>query len=438
MLQTLARWIGTARGKAVSSVYRLLASFGLYEFRDYESYLEAGSRKLWALYRACDIIAKAVNSTPVKVYRRGSPTPAVIPDLTQLLERYVNQHETLGDILYKSVFHITLTGMAYWLKSEVNLTGNKPKELFALNPGRLKFVLNSQAQITGYTYYSGGKPIALDLDEVIVFKHPHPNNDFLGLGVVEAGENLLTNAINRANYQKAFWKNGACPSGVMILQDQVTDEESWAKAKRAWDAEHGGNGARDADGGLRVGKIGWLTGNWKYERLGLTALEMEDLEKSKYDISQIFMLCGVPLSIAGVESAAAYATAEIDRENFNENTILPLLRLFEATLQSDLIEGFGPNLEIRFDRTRFINLARITRELLPLLQNGVVSPNEVRKAAGYLPVEDDPSMDQRYVTSAMVPMDLAGVANQDQVGQQAQRQVQDFVRKTISQEKENV
>jgi HK97 family phage portal protein len=421
-LAAVCAWVKNAfSGKAMSNVMKLGGTLSFWEWGKYESYLQAGSSKLWASWKACDVVATTVQSTPFTLTRSGSTKPVEVKGLTDLL-RYVNAHETFSDLIYKYVFHMKLCGMAFWLKSEPNVAGNRPLELFSLNPSRVRFVLDQNGFISGYTYFSGGQVLALSLDEVIVFKRPHPNNDFYGLGDMEAGEDMLQDVINRQNYQKAYWKNGAAPSGVMILEESnVTDQQAWDEAKRKWNADYAGKD--------NAGKIGWLTGKFKYERIGLTATEMQDLERSKWNIEQIFMLHGVPLSVAGIREAANYATAEIDDNRFRQYTVYPLVKILQDTLQTDLIEGWGDNLVLTFNISGLVNVAQISKDLTPLFDRGILSPNEMREKM-MMPRIEDPLFDQHFISSALTPIDLAGVANNAKVEAAAQRMVNEFVQKS--------
>lgn len=399
----------------------LLGSFDLTEFKSLQSYLEAGYKKVWASWKACDLVANIVVSTPHTLNRVGSSTPAVVPDLTRLLT-YPNEHQTFGDLLYQTACYLKWVGNAYWLKSESTLGGNRPKELFSLKPTKMRVLTDSSGELVGYRYWrSSGKFVDFDVEDVLHFKRPHPENDYYGIGDVEAGQELFKDILNRVEFQNAFWKNGGAPSGIISLQEGATsDQESWEKQMREMDDKFVGK--------KNAGKFVWLAGKWKFERIGLTGSEMQDLERLMLNTKQIFQLHGVPLSVAGIENAANYATAEVDEMNFRQNTVAPVVKIIQDTIQTDLVAGYGQNLEIRFNLSGLINVQRIMRDFGPLFDRGGMSINELREKAG-LPRLSNPIFDQHYITAAYTPLDLAGIADQGATDRQAQRMIDLFLSK---------
>lgn len=549
---------------------------------DYSSYLQAGSKKLWATWKACDIVAKAVVDTPFAVRRKGSTDPVVQAPLAKLLTS-PNQFETLGDLLYKSVLHIKFTGNAFWYKSQANLNGDRPLEIFGLNPKRMKLSVDKEGIPTGWLLRTHGMDRPFPLDEIIHFRQPHPDNDYYGLGELEAAEPLFKDTLNRNDYGESFWKNGASPSGILILKDRMTDQEAWDKAKRKWADDYGG--ARNA------GKTAWLTGDWSYQQLSLSAADMQDIEKSKLNDERIFLLHGVPLSVAGLREAANYAclpadqsvftpagpikivdlkpgdpiwqwtadgivqdavvriipqpsaqvftiktrtrtlrasdnhpflvvrrtngkgagrasfeasygyvwveakdikrgdvlvtmeqsparqgarawqgfdlsiefmatlpsgigldrvlsientgpepvydlvatgshtfiaeglvvhnTAEIDDLRFRAYTVKPMVKLFEDTLNTDLVAGFGENLEIHFNVAGLVNLSSVVPNCNALFDRGIISVNEYRERVGMPSDPTNPLWDQHFVSAGLVPLELAGIAQADQTQQAA-------------------
>jgi HK97 family phage portal protein len=202
--------------KSVTSIESLFGGLPIHRFGAYEDYLKAGSRKVWATWKATDIVAQTVMDTPMKVQRKGTSTEVKIPDL-QLLMSYPNDGETWADLIYRTVFHIKWTGNGYWLKEGGTLADNsKPTALYNLNPKRMKIVTDTGRRVLGYIYSADGKQLLLDPEEVMHFKRAHPDNDHYGLGDIEAGEPLLNDHINRNKWAQGFWKNGASPSGDLF------------------------------------------------------------------------------------------------------------------------------------------------------------------------------------------------------------------------------
>lgn len=429
-MQWLQKALARIRGQKVTRIEDLFGGIPLHRFTNYESYLMAGTRKVWASWKACDLVAQVVQDTPYKVVRGKSADPITVQGLDKLLTA-PNPHLTFPELLYLSTFHVKLTGNAFWYKSEGRAAdASQPKELWPLNPKKVSVVADKAGlgEITGYLYDRDGAALPLELEEVIHFRRPHPNNQWYGLGDVEASEELFNEHINRDTWRRKFWTNGAAPSGVLICEDIVTDQEEWDKAKKKWQKEYGGS--------ENAGKTAWLTGKWRYEQLGLTAQEMEDLERTKLTVEQIFQVHGVPLSVAGVREAANYATAEIDDQRFRQYTVKPIVkRVFEDTVNTDLVADYGDNLRIVFDVTGLVNFTQVAQSIAPAFDRGWLSINEARQMLGLEPDEENPNWEQHYITGGLTPLELAGAANLAHAGQEAQAVAERFVREVLTKEK---
>jgi HK97 family phage portal protein len=403
--QQLIRLKSGAQVTPIEAVFGgLLAGLSLEELNSFETYLKAGSKKIWATWKSCDLIASVVMDTPWQLNRVGGDgAPVTHPQLTALLQR-PNQFETWAEFVYKWIFHIKLTGNAFWVKDRVNLNGEKPAALFQLNPKLVRLVIDPRLGLIGFIYnHPKGMQIPFEVNEVIHFKRPHPDKDFWGLGDIEAGENLFQENINRSTWSKKFWKNGASPSGILIAEDSnmFTDKTKFEEAKRKWQKEYGG-----AD---NSGKTAWLTGKWKYEQLGLSAVEMQHVENEKWNVESIFAQHGVPLTVAGLKDAANYATARQDDLRFRRYTVKPHMRWLADKLKTDLIDGFDAKLLLVFQVAGLTDVNQLATDYAPLFDRGVLSINEMRNLLGLPPKKDDPLFDQHFVMSTLVPLELAGV-----------------------------
>lgn len=390
---------------------------------DYGTYLKAGSRNCWALFRAMDIIGKVAMDQPFRIQRKGGDGTSVKHKELTALFLSPNPFMNGVELFYLTAGHMILTGNSFWLKDKVNFENKRPAELWPLNPKRMALVIEPGEGLVGYLYRVDGREVPLELDEVIHNKIPHVNNDYWGCGVVEAGEDLFQNFLNRQAWESKFWKNGASPTGVLVCEQQITDKKKWDEAKAEWHKEYGGQ--------ENSGKIAWLTGKWKFEKLGLSKVEMQDIESDRWNVNKIFIQCGVPLSVAGIENSSNFATSRTDDLRFRRYTIKPLLTFIQATLTSDLVADWDDNLELIFDIAGLVDLDNIRENFCPLFDRGGMSINELRFMAGLQPDPDNPLWESHYINAGLMPLDLAGVADQGQTQAQAQAAVRRFVEQTL-------
>lgn len=414
MLKSLWKKIA---GKRQSGIFRTI-EVNFEELADYASYMAASCRKVWATYRALDLIASTVQATRWTVRHADSAEPANVQELHKLLNE-PNERETFADFIYRLTFHLKATGNAYAYKAEANLKGEKPRQLVLLNPRKVKISVDrNSGQVLGYLFRrDNGESVPFLPQEVIHWYKPHPNNEYYGLGDIEGGEELLQDFLNHQAWQKSFWRNGAAPSGILICEDVVTDEDEWERAKAKWQKEYGGI--------EKAGRTAWLSGKWRYEKLGLSGQEMQDLERSRLSVENIYLLHGVPLSVAGIREAANYATAEIDDDRFRRYTIAPLLRNIAETLTTDLVAGYGDYVFEFLQQT--VNANQVVGTVVAAFDRGLLSVNEAREALGLQRDDDNPLWNQHFISAGLVPLELAGVpTNIEETGKIASRIVQDF------------
>lgn len=413
------------RGRTAGTVMRPSDVFGnvpTAQLGQFKEYLAAGTGKLWASFKACHVVANAVLDTNWSLRRGTGTEPVQIKGLSDLLAN-PNGYDAFSEMLYKTVFHLKMTGNSFWLKDQVNEAGDRPERLFVLNPSKVEIVVHPSNGVIGYIYRSDKMQVPFELNEIMHFRNPHPNREYYGIGEIEAAALMMQNSINRQDAQTNFWKNGAAPSGLLFFKNVNLDPKQFEEAKRQFNRQYGGKD--------NIGKIAMLMGDWDFKQMGLTAAEGQDLEQGKQSVNDIFTMHGVPLSVAGVQGAANYATAQIDDLRFRRDTVKPQIKLIADTMNSDLVQGFDPQARIEWDLQGLVDLAQLAM-LTPLFDRGALSINELRRMAGLDPIEGDPTFDAHYITAGLLPLELAGIANDANAQAQTQQAMARFTDRLLN------
>ena len=403
--KTKAATEGHAPGRKERQFLENTLRVPLHKFADRKAYLEVGCKRVWASFRACHITASILLSTRFQI--QGISTNAEVEDteLTRLLTS-PNPHDSWEELIYLWVFHMKLTGVAFWYKSEMDYTG-KPKHLYPMMPQFMAVVPHEKDMISHYIYRVNGKETRFERDEIIMFKRPHPMKATDGLGDIEPSESIFSEYIMRGNMEKKFLANGAMPSGILMKEETVEDQPEWDKLKAWWKAEY--------EGERNVGKTAFLNGKWSYTKLGLTHAEMQSIENEKWSIEQILTNHGVPHSLAGLDKAANLATARQDEINFRKYEIVPLLDILVGKLNAGgdeagshaFVRAYNVNWEIAYELSGLIDVEQTVKEYRPLVVEGAMSLNELRELCG-LEAIDNPLLDQHFIGSSRVPLELAG------------------------------
>lgn len=266
-------------------------------FSDFSTYMACGYKKVWATFRACKIIASTMMTAHFKIVKNVKTADDVTEKFGSFLKK-PNPYDSWEELLEMWSFHMELVGNAYWLKDSMDAYG-RPESLYPLLPQFMQVIPDEKKRVNQYIYRVNGKQLIFSPEEIIHFRFTNPNNIIMGMGSIEPSEAIYNEYINKAVLGEKFLENGAQMSGILSRESDIADEDQWRMLKKKFNLEY--SGTRNA------GKVAFLNGKWSYQKLGMTMQEMQSLEKEKWNIEQIFLNHGVPLSVAGVDGAANYA-----------------------------------------------------------------------------------------------------------------------------------
>jgi len=377
---------------------------------DFQSYIDVGSKRVWASFRACHLVGSVLVSATMRANQldgKGEPTPLENTHPAMLFLRNPNPFDSWEEMTYMWAFHMKLTGTAYLLKDAANGLG-QPLALYPLLPQYVEADPDPKIKVKGWRYKVNGQVVNLTPEQVIQFRRPHPNSFMMGLGDVEPAQDLFTAHIGRGDLEKKFLENGAQPSGIMTRKfndvESQPDETLWDMFKRKFNLEYSGKG--------NAGKTAFLSGEWSYHKLGLTMQEMQTIEREQWTIEQIFLTHGIPLSVAGLRDAANYATARQDEINFRKHECVPLLDLLVGRLNmtGGLAAAYGDNIRYDYDLSGLIDVEQTVKENAPLVELGAMTPNQLREACGKERIED-PYLDQYFIKQGLIPITMAGTSS---------------------------
>lgn len=372
-----------------------LAGVKIDKISDYDSYFDAVLGKIWASYRACDMVASVVSNVSYGLVDKNG-NPKVDKEIQRSLT-HPNTHETFRELLYITAMQIKMTGNAYWYKERKTLGGEF--ELIPLYPQYIKIIPDPKRKIGTYEYTRNGNTTYYNPEQIIHFKKPNPSDPVLGIGDIEASEVLFQDFLNQGKIRTKGLERGNIPAGVLVREEYEGDEAEWERAKSAWERKYIGK-TRGSGG------IAWLTGKWNFLKIGTTPQEQESIEFEKKTEREIFLAHGVPASIAGFENATNYATARQDYINFTRFTCLPLVQLIFARLNDpdEWIKTKNENLEVEFQIDGLLDVEQLVKDYKPLVDCGAMSLNELRVRCG-LKATNNPDHDNFYSNSSVVTLE---------------------------------
>ena len=198
------------------------------------------------------------------------------------------------------------------------------QSLWVIKRTNMKPKKNDRNQLESWSYTPNtNKPIPILPEEVVHIKLWSPYDEILGQRPLEVGGISVRSDYKAAVYNEKFFDNGATPGGILHTERKVGEKLS-KRIKEQFEGRH--------KSFKRAERLAVLTHGLKYQQTGLSQTEMGFTGlrgKSREIIMQIF---GMKNVIISVTETVNHATAKQQREEWWQDTNLPIMRLVSAGL----------------------------------------------------------------------------------------------------------
>lgn len=349
-----------------------------------------------AVYAATKRIADSIALTPFYSYTtKNNKMEKVLDFSSPFYKLFMNPNPIMDhmEVMERLSIDLDLTGnaYAYIVKNEKGV----PVEMHPLLAQNVTIVPekedNDDGQlVAGYLYsldspdssypsfVDDGRTTAFARDEVIHFKTANPKSLFYGFSPLEAARFSVDTDTEMSSQRLNLLRNRAIPEGLLVSQRPLSQEDA-ERIRTQWNQLYQG---RDQRGKLAVLDAGSFT----FQRLGLSAEELE-FQKGKESVWQeIFAVYRVPYAILGGPQVNK-ATVEAAERIFVKDAIKPRLAKIQATYNKFLMPLFGENLIMQFDDPTSKDSTFRLDEKKANLQLGITTINEERERDGLGPVE---------------------------------------------------
>ncbi len=330
----------------------------------------AESLQLTAVYACVSRIADTIammEASVIRVGKDGSRRKMRNNPVNGLISREPNEFIGAYEFWQRIVSDALLYGLgtAYIDRSETKL------QLYHIPASRMTAVTNPT---TGEKYYSyDGAPTRIPQRDVLEIQA------FRGLNPTHVQIQNLTTAKAVQDFGSTFFKNGGMLGGILSTKEHMTAEQM-KQAQLTWEREY--TGSRNAH------KVAILGGGFQYQPLSVPLEQLQFLEMKKYSTEEIARIYQVPPAMIGMESNTAYSNYEQQVLQFHQGCILPWVRRIELEVERKLLRG-DRNLQCTFDVDTLLRADSENRAKFyhSMLQDGVMSINEVRGREGLGPVD---------------------------------------------------
>ncbi len=180
------------------------------------------------------------------------------------------------------------------------------------------------------------------------------------------------------NFGAQYFSNGGQLTGVLSSDQPMTNEQR-EKLVHLYRRE-------TASGPKTI----LLPFGVKHQRIAITADEAQFLQTRKLGNKEICTIFSMPAAMVGVDADVTYSNVEQQQIMFRNHTVMPWVRRIEAEINRKLLMSFErPQLYVEHDLSELVRGDLKTRAdyFQTLLQNGVMTRNEVRAAIRMNPIE---------------------------------------------------
>ena len=342
-----------------------------------------------AVYSCVRILAEAVASLPIHVYRYTETGKERVYDhpLYYLLHDEPNPEMTSFVFRETLMSHLLIWGNAY---AQVIRDGSgRVLSLYPLLPDKMEVDRDEHGRLF-YTYtrntdenpnFSEYGRVRLKPEDVLHI----PGLGFDGLvgySPIAMAKNAVGMTLACEEYGASFFENGATPGGVLEHPGVLKDP---AKVRESWHSVYGGS--------KNAGKVAVLEEGMKYQQIGIPPEEAQFLETRKFQIDEIARLYRIPPHMVGDLDKSSFSNIEQQSLEFVKYTLDPWVIRWEQSIQRALL--LPQEKKEYFVKMNVDGLLRGDYESRMKgysigIQNGFMCPNDIRRleSMDLIPVEE--------------------------------------------------
>lgn len=229
-----------------------------------------------------------------------------------------------------------------------------------------------------------GQQVPVLPEEMLWLRYPDPYNPLGCLAPWKAGRHAVDMDAYAREWQRSSYKNGATPSGVVYVGEM--GDTDFATTKEAWRSSM--QGAANAGKNLLVrgnpGSQG--KGGIGYQRITMTAQEMDYLESRMANSAEVMMAFGVPHDF--LAAGTTYENRSAAKTLLWSDTIKPKLELIGSEIDRVLLPSDQEEAEFDLSQVDALQESRtaVVDRTVSLVDSDVLMLDEARADVGRDPL----------------------------------------------------
>lgn len=359
---------------AVSSALLLSSGQPVWSNRDYGAFAKEAFSQNVIGYQSVNKIAEAVASVRFSVWN-GEEEVANHP-LNPVLQR-PNLSQSWSQFIGEAIGYFMISGNMYLERIDA---GNRPRELYAHRPDRMKVIPGPQG-VVAYEYKVNGRTVRWDVDPLTgkgPLKHVktfNPLDDWYGLAPTEAAAYGIDQHNAAMSWMKALLDNSARPSGALLSKGKLGDEQ-FHQLKTEIEQNYSGH--------KNAGRPLLFEGDMEWVEMGMSPSDMGIVDVKNSAARDIALAYGVPPQLLGIPGDNTYSNYKEARLAFWEDTVIPIVETVKDELSNWLEADIRPDLD---------QIPAIVEKRMQLWEMADNSPdltiNESRVLKGFPELEDE-------------------------------------------------
>lgn len=330
------------------------------------------SMQFAAVATCVKILAESVGQLPLALYeqRAREKLKAVDHPLYPLLYVAPNEYQTAQEWKEWAVAGLALTGNSY---SFINRVRDRVVELLPFQPGTVIPQRDPATRVVTYRVrVAGGKEETLPASQVLHLKL-FSLDGLVGMSPLEQARESIGTGIAAEQHGATLFANDATPGGALESAKTLGDE-AYKRLRASWDDRHQGAG--------NAHKTAILEDGVKWVSMAMPSTDAQWLESRKFSRSEIHGIFRVPPHLAGDLERATFSNIEHSSLDFVVHSLMPYLTRIEGRIALQLLTPA----ERKTFFAKFTVAALLRGDMAArgtfyttMIQNGAMSPNEIRE-----------------------------------------------------------
>ncbi len=286
------------------------------------------AQSVGACYAAVALIAEAIGSLPLRLYRKDGDDRAAATEhpLHTVLHRAPNASQSATEFWEWMVSSMLLTGNAY-----AKVTRGFDGQVRSLDPmvtDRVTIMRKGET-IAGYEYTNrDGVRERLLPAEAFHLRHRAGSDPLVGVSPISAARAVIQLAQAEAQHGQSTFDNGTKASGIITMPGKLRHEQRQAIAT-SWASQYAG--------GANAGKVPIMEEGSSFVPISLSLADSEWVASRRFSVEEVARIFKVPPVLIGDLSHSTYSNSVAMDMFFAKHTLGRHLSAIEGAINRQLL-----------------------------------------------------------------------------------------------------